>query len=149
MSTIVLPQSTRDANSTSFRKPLLEMDVLEQFTQPQAMGLYMVLAIGYNLLSLAWKELSGKAFAPTDPVSGITIVATMYCCYLLLNAMPIVTAAIVVLAFILLIGRFGIWQHAMNFDNTTYLSKSTWGLAMAINVFGVGVLILALLQLLS
>ena len=138
----------RGANSTSFRAPLQEMDVLEQFTQPQAMGLYIALAIGYNVLSLAWKELSGKAFAPTDPVSGITIIATVYCCYLLLDTMPPATAAVILVTFIVLIGRFGIWQHAMNFNSTTYFSRGTWGLAMAINVFGVGVLILVLLRLL-
>lgn len=121
--------------------------MFEQFTQPQAMGVYIALAIGYNLLSLVWKELSGKAFAPTDPVSGITIVAAVYCCYLLLDTMPLVTAAVLLITFIVLIGRFGIWQHATHFDSTTYLSRGTWGLAMAINVFGVGVLILVLLRL--
>ena len=50
----------RGANPASFRAPLQEMDVLEQCTQPQAMGLYIALAIGYNVLSLAWKELSAK-----------------------------------------------------------------------------------------
>lgn len=123
--------------------------MLEQFTQSLAMGLYIALAIGYNVLSLAWKELSGKAFAPTDPVSGITIIAALYSCYLLLDAMPIVTAAVIMLTFIVLISRFGIWQHATNFDSTTYLCRGTWALAMAINVFGVGVLILVLLRLLS
>lgn len=113
------------------------------------MGLYIALAIGYNLMSIVWKDVTGKAFAPTDPITGITIMAGLYACYLLLDQIPNATAFVILLAFIVLIARYGIWQHATNFDSKTYLSRATWLLAMTVNVFGVGILVWTLLKRLS
>ena len=47
--------------------------------------------------------------------------------------------------FLLLITRFGIYRHWVNYDTEDYASRTAWIAAIAINVYGVLVILLALL----
>lgn len=59
-----------------------------------------------------------------------------------------VAAVAILVAFGLLIARFGIVHHATAYSAPDYLLRFTWLLAMVINVFGAGVLALAIRDLL-
>ena len=58
-----------------------------------------------------------------------------------------VAAVAILVAFGLLIARFGIVRHATAYSASDYLLRFTW-LFMVINVFGAGVLALAIRDLL-
>ena len=59
-----------------------------------------------------------------------------------------VAAVAILVAFGLLIARFGIVRHATAYSASNYLLRFTWLFAMVINVFGAGVLALAIRDLL-
>ena len=67
---------------------------------------------------------------------------------LLPDSMIPVAAIVISVAFGLPIARFGIVRHATGYSASDYLSRFTWLLAMGINVFGAGVLVLAIRDLL-
>ena len=48
---------------------------------PTLFSIYIVLAVGYNLVSLLLVEVTGKRAAPTDPVVGIMMMSILYLTY--------------------------------------------------------------------
>lgn len=120
--------------------------MIQQSLLNDLMGWYITLAVAYNLISLLWKEFTGKGFAPTDPVNGIVIMVTLYCAFILHESMSAIAAFTVLASFTILIGRFGIIRHATGYSDEDYLSRWTWCLAIGINVFGVGVILASIAQ---
>ncbi len=102
--------------------------------------IYFFIAVTYNILSQLWKEVTGKTFATTDPVTGITMVALIYVIYLLRAVIPEFSWYFLMTVFILTVARFGIVHHLLNYSQESYLSKLTWLSAISINIFGVIVL---------
>ena len=112
-----------------------------------AVNCYFVLAIGYNLLSIVINDVKGRTLTPTEPVSAIVMMALFYLVYLgeaAPGAAGVRTFLVVV--FLLLILRFGIYRHAVGYDEDQYFSRSVWAFAIAINVYGVIVLSLSLVS---
>ena len=46
-----------------------------------AVALYFILAIGYNLLSLALRDMNKAPLAPTEPVQAIVMMSLLYVIY--------------------------------------------------------------------
>ncbi len=98
---------------------------------------YFVIAIAYNALSLVWLDVSGRKFAPTDPLSGLQIVSLVYLLFLLRDTIPLPALIFLLALWVLLIARFGIYEHLRHYDGELYLSRATWTAAIGINLFGV------------
>ena len=113
---------------------------LDQTLLTLSFNIYIVLAIGYNLVSIIAKDIVGRSLAPTDPITGITIVGALYALFLVVDKMPLFSIVIVFGAFIYLIVRFGIFQHLLNYDAQKYFSRFSWAAAFLINIFGIAVL---------
>ena len=107
-------------------------------------GCYFVLAIGYNLLSLILYDAKGQPLTSNKPVQAIVLVALLYVIYVSEAALGSGAWLFLMIVFLLLILRFGIYQHLAGYDETKYFSRSAWGAAIAINIFGVAVLTLSL-----
>lgn len=101
---------------------------------------YFIAAIGYNVVSQVWGDLFGRKFSATDPSNGVLIISVIYTIFLLDGAIDASARMFMLLVFMGLIARFGVFKHLGTIDQTAYLSPFTRVLAMAINVFGVLVL---------
>ena len=106
-----------------------------------ALNIYIILAIGYNLVSQILDDLKGKKLAPTDPTNGTLIIASIYLWFTLAPSHSIGVFLIGAATFIYLIGRFGILKHLMGFAPDIYHSRISWLAAMGINIFGLLVLL--------
>ena len=105
---------------------------------------YFALAILYNVLSLILNDLKGRILTPTEPVSAIMMMTLFYLVYAggaVLD--PLARTALLIL-FLLLVLRFGIYRHLAGYDDEQYYSRCAWATAIGINVFGVCVLTLSL-----
>ena len=107
-------------------------------------GCYLVLAIGYNILSLIMYDVKGRPLTSNKPVQAIVLVALLYVIYVSEAALGSGAWMFLMVVFLLLILRFGVYQHLAGYDETRYFSRSAWMAAIAINVFGVAVLTLSL-----
>jgi hypothetical protein len=94
-------------------------------------SIYLVLAIGYNLISLVLVAKTGKSAAPTDPMTGIMF-NWLYLFF--------------ISSFAVLILSFGIIKHLINYQESMYFSRFSWLSAITINIFGVCVLILIIVR---
>ena len=111
-----------------------------RFTQ-----IYFALAIGYNLASLVRIEWRGKPLAPTEPLPAIALLVTFYLTYV---AQPLIDPVFwhtLMLIFIALIGRFGVVAHLVDGNAQDYSSPLARTAAVAINAYGIAVLLTALL----
>lgn len=122
---------------------------MQQSFLNELMGWYITLAVAYNLLSLLWKEAASKGFSPTDPAHGITTMVILYCAFMLHEVMFAMAALTILISFAILIARFGILRHVVGYNNDDYLSRSTWALAIGINVFGVGVILTTVIRVVT
>lgn len=111
------------------------------------MGIYIALAVTYNLLSLLWIQITGRGFASTDPSDGITKMTVLYLTFLMADKMSALAAITIMVSFFILIGRYGIIQHLLNYNKDDYLSRLTWISAIGINVFGLVIISISILQL--
>ena len=109
-----------------------------------AVRCYFILAIGYNVLSLIMNDAKGRMFTPTEPVPAIVMMALFYLIYVSEAALGRGAWTFLMVVFLLLILRFGIYRHLVGYDENQYFSRSAWAAAVAINVFGVSVLSLSL-----
>ena len=107
-------------------------------------GCYFVLAIGYNILSLILYDARGRPLTSNKPVQAIVLMALLYLIYVSEAALGSGAWLFLMIVFLLLILRFGIYQHLAGYDEDRYFSRSAWGAAIAINVYGVAVLSLSL-----
>jgi len=103
-------------------------------------GAYLVLAIGYNLVSLVLISKTGKGAAPTDPLTGILMISVLF----LTQAAAGQVAGWMYLFFLStftgLIFCYGVLGHLLHYDRDKYFSRVTWFSAFGINLFGVAVL---------
>lgn len=109
-----------------------------------AVNCYFILAIGYNLLSLVINDIKGRMLTPTDPVFGILMLALLYLVFAGEAVLGGVARTALIAVFLLLILRFGIYRHLAGYDEEQYFSRGAWVVAIAINVYGVAALSLAL-----
>lgn len=107
-------------------------------------GVYLVLAVGYNLASLVLAARTGKAAAPTDPLTGILVMSVLYLVYAAGNRVSDLLYLFFLGTFTALIFSFGVVGHIRNYDANRYFSRLTWVAAFAINIFGVAVLALVI-----
>ena len=111
-----------------------------------AVALYFVLAIGYNLVSVALGEANRSPLAPTEPVPAITMMALLYVIYAAEDLLGPVAWSALLAVFLVLIARFGIYRHLVGYSTTGYASRTAWALAIGINVYGVTVLCVTILS---
>lgn len=107
----------------------------------ELLDIYIIFGIGYNLISQICKDMSERAFAPTDPVIGSLMMLGVYLWFGSLVGPLTAPKIFVCCALIYLIARFGIYQHIALNNIDMYLSRATRFIAISINLFGVGVLI--------
>ena len=72
------------------------------------------------------------------------MMALLYLIYVSEAALGAGAWTFLMVVFLLLILRFGIYQHLAGYDENKYFSRSAWAAAIAINIFGVAVLSLSL-----
>lgn len=105
--------------------------------QDQLVNLYFILAIGYNLLSIARADLKGSGLAPTDPMAGITLMCLLYLLYSLDTVLPETSRQLLILSLLALVVRFGIVRHLFSTDLSEYSSSVARYGAALINILGV------------
>ena len=105
-------------------------------------SIYLVLAVGYNLLSLVLLAKTGKSAAPTDPLSGILFISVLYLIYMSAGQVSSWLHVFFLSTFAALIFFFGIVSHVLDYDEKKYYSRASWLSAFIINSFGVVVLLL-------
>ena len=110
-----------------------------------AVNAYFVMAIGYNLLSLVWMDWKDRPLAPTQPVQAIVMIALLYIIYAAKEMLENTAWTLLISVFLLLILRLGIYQHLANYSPKDYASRAAWAVAIAVNIYGVLALLLAVL----
>ena len=108
---------------------------------PTLFSIYIVLAVGYNLVSLLLVEVTGKRAAPTDPVVGIMMMSILYLTYATGPQVSRLLYLFLLTSFVLLIFRFGIIAHIWAADRGLYYSEFARYSAFGINIFGVAILV--------
>ena len=109
-------------------------------------SIYLVLAIGYNLISLVLVAKTGKSAAPTDPMTGIMFMSLLYVVYAVGAQISNWLYLFFISSFAVLILSFGIIKHLINYQESMYFSRFSWLSAITINIFGVCVLILIIVR---
>lgn len=122
---------------------MILMDV--HFFSNAAVNAYFVMAVGYNILSLAWMDWQGRPLAPTQPVQAIVTMVLLYVVYAAKEVLGSTAWTLLIGIFLLLILRFGIYQHLANYSPNEYAGRAAWAIAIALNVYGVLALFLAAL----
>ncbi len=108
---------------------------------PSLFSIYIVLAVGYNLVSLLLVEVAGKRAAPTDPVVGVMMMSIIYLTYATGSQVSKPIYLFLLISFVLLIFRFGIIAHIWAADRSLYFSEFARYSAFGINIFGVAILL--------
>ncbi len=113
---------------------------------------YCFSGIAYNVVSLILSRTTGTALAPTNPVTGMAVVAVYGGC-LAVGAMGYTRIYRILMALsVLVLGYGGVVVHVMNFTvGRTFLYDSivAWGAAVGINVFGLVLNLIGALGLFS
>ena len=73
-------------------------------------GCYFVLAIGYNILSLILYDAKGRPLTSNKPVQAIVLMALLYLIYVSEAALGAGAWTFLMVVFLLLILRFGIYR---------------------------------------
>ena len=108
-------------------------------------AVYCALGIGYNAISLLLIRTGGHPLSPTDPVMGMVVMAAYGACLVtgLLDYLTIYRVLMGLCVFVL--GWGGVVTHIINAFGRLFLYGSTlaWGSAVAINLFGLVLNVLA------
>ena len=107
-------------------------------------GCYFVLAISYNILSFIMNDAVGRPLTSNKPLPAIVMMALLYLIYVSEAALGTGPWTFLMVVFLLLILRLGIYSHLAGYDEDRYFSRSAWAAAILINVYGVIVLSLSL-----
>ena len=107
-------------------------------------ALYFILAIGYNVVSLVRRDMNRPALAPTEPVQAIVMMALLYVIYASEPVLGRTAWTALIVVFVSLIARFGIYRHLVRYTSDDYSSRIAWVAAITINAYGVLALCLAL-----
>lgn len=118
---------------------------MPSLTLPLLCEIYFALAIGYNLVSLLRADILERPLAATDPVFGILVMSVFYLIWSAPNVLNTLAWHALVFLYLFLILRFGVIKHLKSYSADGYSSRLSWLCAIAINVFGVGVLATAAL----
>ena len=105
-----------------------------------AVAWYFALAIGYNVVSLALREMTRRPLAPTEPIQGILIMALLYVIYASESALDSVAWTALIAVLLVVIAWFGVYRHVIAYRPDRYATRMSWAAAIGINVYGVGVL---------
>lgn len=100
-------------------------------------SIYIVLAVGYNIMSVVLNEVTGRSAAPTEPMIGFVTITVLYLTFAIGPLISNFLYLFLLTAFMLFILRFGVLRHVFGFDKSAYYSRSTWAAAILINIFGV------------
>jgi hypothetical protein len=113
-------------------------------------AVYCALGIGYNALSLALAKSGGHPLSATDPVKGM-IVMLVYGACLIPAVLNYITIYRVLMALaVITLGFGGVVTHIVNLSSGRmflYDSIVAWGVAVAINLFGLVLNVMAVLGL--
>ena len=110
---------------------------------------YFVAAVLYNVFSQISDEVTGRKWAPTDPSYGFQVVSLVYVIFLIRDLIPEPAFLFLFGLWSLSILRFGVGNHVKAYTKDGYFHRLTWGLAIAINAFGVCVFTALLYQRIS
>ncbi len=109
------------------------------FLSQHGLDIYIILAIGYNLISLLLNDFTGRSLAPTDPLMGIKMMAIVYIWFRLEANLSYIVWVFGGTIFTYLIARGGIYRHATGYASDLYHSRFSWIVAQMINIFGVSI----------
>jgi|GEM_PF-435907 len=100
---------------------------------------YCLLGVGYNVVSFVLSRTGGSTLSPTDPVTGAISMAAYGGC-LLVGLLGYVRIYRILMALsVFVFGYGGVVVHIVNFTagrTFLYASILAWGLAVAINLYG-------------
>ena len=100
---------------------------------------YLVLAVGYNLVSLSLKRRGGRPLAPTD-IRAALIVFGVYALMLAAGFLGHdLLYRVVAAAFAVFLGLTGVVPHVVRGPGEQYRSRAAWLTAILVNIVGVGV----------
>lgn len=119
---------------------------MKVFSLEALVYLYFFLAIAYNVASIAFKDVTGRALAPTDPILAIVMLSAFFLIYAASSALHDVARTLLILVYLGLISRFGIVAHWKSYSDDRYYSRFWWVVAITINIFGVIVIAMTLLR---
>lgn len=100
-------------------------------------SIYIVLAVGYNIMSVVLNEVTGRSAAPTEPMMGFVTITALYLTFATGPLISTFLYLFLLTTFTLSILRFGVLRHMFGYDKSTYYSRFTWAAAFLINSFGV------------
>lgn len=108
---------------------------------------YIVVAVTYNLLSMAFKECTTKQLSPSEPLPSITMLTALYLVFASneIAGIPDYARSFLLVAFALIIIRYGILRHLINYEPNLYFSVSSRISAAMINIFGISLLAINLM----
>lgn len=107
-------------------------------------GCYFILAISYNILSFIMNDATGRPLTSNKPLPAIMMMALLYLIYVSEAALGTSAWMFLMVVFLLLILRLGIYSHLAGYNEDRYFSRSAWAAAILINLYGVIVLSLSL-----
>ncbi len=98
---------------------------------------YLILGLGYNLVSLIFLYSGGRALSETSPLLGAASLL-LYGLFLLTGfAGKQKVYRVLMLAAFLVLGYGGVVSHILNYSNLElYYSATAWLLAILINLYG-------------
>jgi hypothetical protein len=101
--------------------------------------LYVLAGIGYNVVSLVLSRTGGSRLSPTDPASGLIVMAVYGGCLLVGRLGYTRIYRILMALSVLVLGYGGVVLHLTNYTaGRAFLYDSTlaWAAAVGINLFG-------------
>lgn len=100
---------------------------------------YIVIAITYNVISIGCNDLTSKQLSPSEPVPSITMLVALYLVYSApeLSDAHNFVRSFLLFVFLIIILRFGIVRHLINYKLEQYFSHTSRISAAVINIFGV------------
>lgn len=117
---------------------------LSQLLKLQA--LYMIAGVGYNGISYIMLHTAGKTLSTTSPALGATTLLIYGLCLLFGYFGYYKVYRLLMLVALIGFGYAGIFLHMLNFSNIhLYYSFTAWLLAVAINIFGAILNLIALI----
>lgn len=100
-------------------------------------SIYIVLAVGYNIVSVVLIDTTGRSASPTEPMTGLVIMTVLYLVFVTGPQISEPLYLFLLASFGFFILRFGVLAHLFGFDPARYYSRLSWAAAILINSFGV------------
>lgn len=99
---------------------------------------YMLLGLGYNVISITMKRYGGGPLSYTNPVTGIAVML-LFGLFLIPGFLKNYLAYRILMGIsVIALGYFGVIVHLLNYGKPhLYYSTTAWVLAILINLVGV------------